>query len=444
LILRKKAILSYLILPSSTSPKIRYHFPTLDALFHMKKHYAFIFTLFIAANSLFAGGFQLNTQGARQFGMGHTGTGLATDASCLFFNPAAACFLQHGVQLATGVSLLFPRTIYMQSPNSSYREYMNARTATPIHFYTSFRKDSSSRFAFGLGVYNPYGSRAEWPSQWKGQFIIRSIELKTFYIQPTIACRITDWLSAGAGFVYATGNFGLEKGVPVQDTTGAYGTALLEGGASGFGWNAGVYAKFGEHFSLGISMRSSVQVNIKNGNADFTVPVSLSDLFPDGNFTTSLKLPSTITLGLGYSTDKWKFAVDINRTAWSSYDSLRIDFETNTDKIEDVASARLYKDVFTFRTGAEYTLNDHFAFRAGFYYDNTPVQDGYLSPEAPDSDRFGITAGATFSLTRNLGLSLFYLYSEGKERTDTNLETQFTGTYKTIVNACGASFTCAF
>jgi hypothetical protein len=37
----------------------------------------------------FAGGFQINLQGQKQTGMGHTGTGLLLDGAPLFFNPGA-------------------------------------------------------------------------------------------------------------------------------------------------------------------------------------------------------------------------------------------------------------------------------------------------------------------------------------------------------------------
>lgn len=408
-----------------------------------KRFFTSAFFLLLTCSVIRAGGFQLNTHGCRQLGMAHTGTGLFMDASSLFFNPGALGFQQKNWMIAGGASFIMPRTIYQEPRPGIYSEYMVPHTATPINLYLTFHPDSS-RFAFGIGVYNPYGSRAEWPAQWKGQFIIREISLETFYIQPTAAVRITDWLSAGAGFVYATGSFSLAKGVPVQNQSGDYGDAELKGDASGFGWNAGLYGKFGEHFSAGITMRSGVSVEVANGNADFTVPTALADYFPDGSFTTKLNLPSVISAGLGYSTEKWKFALDVNRTGWSSYDTLNIDFATNTDKLDDVHSARLYKDVFTLRAGANYTLNNKLELRAGFYLDQTPVQDGYLTPETPDTDRFGITAGSSIHFTEKISANVFYLFTMGGQRTDTNLETGFSGTYQTIVNSFGAGIACSF
>ena len=155
-------------------------------------------------------------------------------------------------------------------------------------------------------------------------------------------------------------------------------------------------------------------------------------------------MPSTISFGAGYTKDKLQLALDINRTGWSSYDTLNIDFEQNTDKLADVHSARMYKDVFTFRLGANYIINEHVEVRGGLYFDQTPVQDGYLTPETPDSDRIGITAGTTYNINEKIGINLFYLFTQGKNRTDTNLETGFSGTYKTIANGFGASVAVQF
>lgn len=405
--------------------------------------FLFLFTTLVSA-SAFAGGFQLNVQGGRQLGMAHTGTGLLMDGAGLFFNPGSIVFLDSGWQFIGGVSLLVPRTIYVEPAPGTYRTYMTKHTATPINFYATYHPAGFSRMAFGIGVYNPYGSAAGWPSDWKGQFIIRNISLETFYIQPTAAVRITDWLSAGAGLVYATGSFSLEKGVPVQNQNGKYGDAKLEGKASGLGWNAGLYGRFGDHWSAGVSMRSGVKVEVNDGTADFTVPGDLAEYFPDGSFTTKLSLPSTVSLGLGYTTGKWKIALDVNRTGWSSYDTLSIDFATNTEKLEDVHSARMYKDVFTLRAGVNYHANDKLDLRGGIYLDQTPVQDGYLTPETPDSDRFGITCGASYAFIPKFQLTAFGLYTQGGLRTDTNLETGFSGSYKTIAVGFGGGITYSF
>lgn len=381
-----------------------------------------------------AGGFQLNAQGQRQLAMGHTGTGLLLDGGFVFFNPGAGIFLDRKLTVTAGVTFLKPRVAYAEPSPGIYKAEMVHNTGTPFELYATWR---TGRWAASVGVYTPFGSRAQWEDDWKGQFLIREINLKTIFIQPTATFRVNEYIGIGAGFIYATGNFQLRKGVPVQNQSGAYGEGKLDGDASGYGYNVGVYFRANEVWSAGISYRSAVAVAVKNGSATFTVPSSLAEYFPTTSFTTELKLPQVFSAGVGFSTGKWKIAADANIVGWSSYDSLRIDFADNTDKLEDIASARMYRNSWIARIGFQYQPAGRFIVRAGCYYDKSPVQDGYLTPETPDADRIGITAGATVIIGKNLSLDLSFLFVEGMKRADTNIETQFSGTYKSRLVAPG-------
>jgi long-chain fatty acid transport protein len=392
-----------------------------------------------------AGGFQLNLQGQKQTGMGHTGTGLALDNASLFFNPGGMSFLDSLRGIYIGASFIMPRTAYLEGYPGVYSSQIMKNTGTPITLYAVFKTKKTARWNFGLGVYNPYGSKVQWPDDWKGQFLIREIDLKTFYIQPTASFKITDKIGIGAGFVYATGDFKLRKGVPVQDQNGNYGEAVLNGKASGYGFNAGIYYKASDKLSIGVSYRSQVNVEVNGGSAEFTVPGALAEYFPSTEFSTGLSLPQTISAGVGYSpTEKLKLAIDVNYVGWRSYDSLIIDFEENTDKLADLRSARMYKDSYIFRVGAQYQLNAKWTVRLGAYYDMSPVQDGYLTPETPDADKLGITAGASYRLTKKLHIDASLLYIEGMKRTDTNLETGFSGTWKSKAVVPGVSLEYVF
>lgn len=397
-------------------------------------------TALLISCSAFAGGFQVNLQGQKQTGMGHTGTGLLSDAATVFFNPGGISLLDSAFNINAGSSFIIPHVAFREAAPGSYTTQNVQHIGTPFSLYATWKKSPKDAFAFGLGVYTPFGSREQWPDNWLGQFLIREINLKTIFIQPTLSYRLNEKIGIGFGFVFATGSFSLRQGVPVQDGSGNYGEANLFGKASGVGMNAGIYVQATERFSIGLSYRSSVKTTINNGSADFTVPSSLKDYFPNTTFNTALKLPSVLNLGLGYQMNDWRFALDVNYVAWSSYDSLVIDFTDNTDKLEDVHSPRNYQNTFIFRLGAERKINDLFTVRAGTYYDLTPVPDGYLTPETPDSDKIGVTGGLSIYPIKKMHIDLSFLYIQGKERYDKNLETQFAGTYKSRAFIPGIGF----
>jgi long-chain fatty acid transport protein len=380
---------------------------------------------------IFAGGFQVNLQGQKQTGMGHAGIGLALDNAALVFNPGALIFVDSLGSFSAGASFIIPRTVFLD-PNSTYVAQTINHTGTPLSVYANFKIKKNSPLTFGFGLYNPFGSRVQWEDDWKGQFLLREISLKTFFYQPTLSYKISEKLGVGFGYVFANGDFSLRKGVPIQDSLGNYGEASLAGKANGNGFNAGVYYKLNDKFSLGLNYRSAVKVKVENGTADFSSAETVSQYFQDSTFNTQLNLPYMASIGFGYQLNqKMKIALDINYVGWKSYDSLNIDFAKNSDKLADVASPRLYKNTFIFRTGLQYQISEIFCIRAGAYYDQSPVKDGYLTPETPDSDKIGVSTGFSIAFKKWLYFDASLLYVEGLKRTDTNIETQFEATYKT-------------
>lgn len=385
----------------------------------------------IIHKTLYAGGFQVNLQSVRQTGMAHTGTGLLHDNSLLFFNPGGVALLDSVQGINVGGSFIFPK-VEFKDPAGNYYAEPEKHVGTPFHAYANFRWKKFSALHFGLAVYTPFGSRLQWPDDWKGKFLIQEINLKTIFIQPTLSYRITPKLGIGFGFVFATGSFSLRKAIPLQNKEGAYGQASLNGDAKGKGFNAGIFYQLNKQFSLGFNYRSKVKASINEGSANFTVPGSVAEFFPNSTFSTGLSLPSVSTLGIGYQmTEKIQLAFDFNYIGWSAYDSLIIDFGSNTEKLADVRSPRQYKNTFIARCGINVQLNKKLGIRTGIYYDLSPVQDGYLSPETPDADKLGLSAGLSYTFAKWLVADAAFLYTKGRSRTDTNLETQFEANYKT-------------
>ncbi len=410
----------------------------------MKKQIQLLIIAALVTSHCFAGGFQVNLQGQKQTGMGHAGTGLLTDNACVFFNPGAMSMLDSLISVSAGGSFIFPRITFVDQA-SGYEAHTVNHIGTPITLYATLKIHKKGKWNFGLGIYNPFGSIVQYPDDWKGQFLLREINLKTFFIQPTVSVKVTDKLGIGVGFVYAFGSFSLREALPLQDSTGKYGEANLNGKASGYGFNAGIYYKVNEKLSLGLDYRSQVNVKISGGTADFTVPSSVGYLFPNTTFSSQLGLPSTLTLGAGYiATTKLKLALDINYIGWKSYDSLNIVFTDHTDQLKDIHSPRCYHNTFIFRLGGQYQLNDNWTVRLGGYFDMTAANAGYLTPETPDENKIGITTGASYKITNRLHVDASFLYIEGLKRTDTNTEKQFTGTYKEKALVPGVSLEYVF
>jgi long-chain fatty acid transport protein len=194
---------------------------------------------FLAFGSLRAGGFQVNLQSVSQAAMGHTGAGLAFDASVAYFNPGGLAFAPTSV--SAGFTPIFPRISYAAPSPDNYTANNVNTISTPFSLYGALkhRFNDDHAIAGGIAIYTPFGSRVVYPDDWKGQFALREISLKTIFIQPTIGYNYKDKFGIGGGFVYATGDVLLRRALPVQFTNGSYGEATLSAGGKGMGFNIG-------------------------------------------------------------------------------------------------------------------------------------------------------------------------------------------------------------
>lgn len=396
-----------------------------------KLFFSFLAALFGFYLSVDAGGFQVNLQGTPNVGMGHVGAALAIDPSAQFFNPGALGMVRSG--FTAGTTPIFARLAYREPAPGTYTATNEATVSTPFAAYGSYRLDlgGEKKLAFGLSAYTPFGSRVLYADDWKGQFAIREIALSAIFIQPTLAINFDERFGIGFGPVFATGNVLVRRAIPAQFADGSYGEARLSGAGNGFGFNAGLYYQdYGERVAFGLSYRSKVVFSADNGNAEFTVPDALAEFFPTTTFASRLQLPWTVTAAASYRfAGENRISLDINYVGWSVYQSLDFDFADNTSRLEDSQSPRNYSNAFIFRLGWQKAITDDFDVRAGAYFDMTPVPDGYTTPETPDANKLGLSAGASYEIKR-FRIDLAISWVEAMQRTDINLEQNFGGTYK--------------
>ena len=382
-----------------------------------------------------AGGFQVNTQGQKAIGMGGSLTGMALDASVCFFNPGGLAALDTNYFNA-GVALLIPKSTFLG--NTGLKESMSSQLYTPFHVYGSYKL--KEKIVVGLSVNTPFGLGTKWEDNWSGRYVSQSVRLTSIYFQPTIAYKINDHFSVGAGPVLSLGHAHLEKALPVAGEDGTEGAVELDGTGSGFGFNAGVYAVYGNS-SFGINYRSKVKIDLNGGDASFNnIPASLisNGTFPaTSSFNSGLTLPSVFSVGIAHVFNETiKVNLDVNYTGWNVYDSLIFDFPDHTDL--NSHSPKEYKSSMAVRAGLQYQYSDRLQLRGGAGYDQSPVQDGYLNPDLPDADKSLLTAGCSYKWKKGLTIEASFMFENVKERKESkNIENNFNGTYKTYVYVAG-------
>ena len=401
----------------------------------LRKYFLLSVTLLTALPCL-AGGFQVSLQGQKQTGMSHVGAALPLDGSAIYFNPGALSFVG-GTHVNVGLSPIFSSVNFRQ-PSTGATSAKEPSVGTPFSAYISsaLGKEGSklANFSIGVGVYTPFGSGIEYPSDWVGRYVTQAVELKTIFYQPTISYRFMDKFGVGVGFVYGTGDFSIKKAIPLYDGAGE-GSTTLAGKGSGIGFNLGVYAEPIKNLSVGLTYRTGTKVKITDGDATFDVPAAVAPKFTATKFDLNVGLPSTLAVGVAYflKDDKRDFvSVQVDQTGWKSYDELRFVFTDGAANGDtELASARNYHGAFIFRLGAQKGINDKLTVRAGAYIDQSAVPDETVTPETPDSQKSGFSVGAGYQIAKMFSVDASFLYLDGKERTTTNVEANFDQTYKT-------------
>lgn len=413
----------------------------------MKK--VLVLAVFALAGAVtYAGGYRVSLQGNKALAMGHTGVAVVNSSESVFFNPAALVYLEDKYNVTAGVHGVFSHISY-QDTSSGANAQTDSPMGTPLYIYISAQV--TDWLAFGLGVYTPYGSEVRYEDDWAGSHLVNNIDLKAIYIQPTVSFKVNDKLSFGGGPIYVTGsvNFNRNLNRTLTDLDGNRSNVTVDAsGISSWGWVASTMFHVTENLHLGATYRSEIILEADDGEATFeNIPNSPLTPFANTSIKSGLPMPAEMTVGMSYDFgDKLILAFDFNRAFWDVYKSLDIDFAN--EAIPDSKNARNYKNSSVYRFGAQYEATEMFTLRAGYYFDESPVRDGYFAPETPRNDSNNFTAGLTVNIGKHLQIDASFLYSHFKEIDasydyyfENEVAVPFKGTYKTNAFTPGLGLT---
>ncbi len=419
----------------------------------------FSLLMVIGVQTMFAGGFQINEQGARAMAMGGAFTAIAYDPSAIYFNNAAITRLS-GTQFMIGTTLIVPTGSFrgpygpgVSNPTIAQTD-MQKQTFFPSHAYMTYQYNDN--LFFGLGFNTPFGLGTSWDDKWIGRFVSVKIDLKTFSFNPTVAYKLNDMISIGAGLQYNMGTVTIDRHAAIALSPSmpplGEGSVALEGSTkSAIGFTAGLLLNPTKDLSVGLSYRSEVKYEFEGTAVTTNAPASFAASLPHGDITATLKSPAQFVVGLGYqATKNLLLSADFQYVQWSSYDSLKVDFKADNQK--PIASPREYKNTYITRFGAEYMYTNSLALRAGLLFDKNPVPDERVDASLPDADRVGFSAGFGYWISSNLSVDASWLYLRFSERTVTTSKIAYTptgsgymnGTYNSTANLMSLSFSYKF
>jgi long-chain fatty acid transport protein len=378
-----------------------------------------------------AGGFYIQEQSAAGVGRAQAGNvAIADDASTIYFNPAGMTELE-GVQVTSGIDLIVPTASltdngsttrsfgsFLVNPSSGGYALANGNnggnpgSATAIpDFYVSAQIPDLP-ITVGLGVTSPFGFASKFAEGSFARYDSIDSFVETFDIAPTVAWKVTDWLSIGAGLDEQYAYVKLRSALPDPlslggPTPATDGRLTLTGHEWATGYNVGLLLKPAPGTKIGFSYRSAITHNVDGAVtfAGLTGPLALLNGQVGAN--AALDLPDIFSGGVAQQiTPELTLLGEVDYFTWSDFKSITINLASGGSLI----TPENYRDTFSGAIGAEYQLTDQIKLRTGFKYDQTPTVDAYRDTRVPDGDRYWLSGGIHYALSDRLGLDASYAH----------------------------------
>lgn len=369
----------------------------------MTTHHALRLTpaLFLTlAAPCFGAGFQLAERSASGLGRAFSGeAAIADDASVIASNPAGMVLLGGDWAYSTGMTGIFPEldvqgaygaggpalpTVANDVADDAYVPYL----------YIARRINDS--ISVGFGSYTTYGLKTNYPLSFAGRAVADFSELKTVNLNPSIAWRITDSFTLGAGFdaLYADGKL-------TTTTPGSLPLFDLAGDDWGYGFNLGVLYELGDTTRFGLHYRSAIDLKLDGRAVSVLPPLNSTG-------TLGIELPDTIEFSAYHEiNDRWAIHGDVLWTKWSTFDQLQPYLSNGTPV---PATPENWEDVFRYSIGATFKANECLTFRAGVAYDESPVPDAFRTLRIPDNDRIWVSIGMSWQFHQSMRLDVAYTH----------------------------------
>src|SRR3569832_754440 len=364
-----------------------------------------------------AAGFALMEQSASGQGSAFAGAAALTeDATDIYFNPAGMTQLSGG-QAVIGANIIDLNAAFTTRGYSfSSAAGGGALTGvdddggkTVVVPSAYFSSALNERWSLGIGINAPFGLETEYADTWVGRYHGIKSELTTINVNPSLAYKVNNQLSLGAGINAQYIDATLTSAVDFGALIGAPGTLDGKAGITGddisYGYNLGVLYAVTPTSHLGLSYRSSIQHTL-SGTADFNVPAPLvgapfgpltigTNVFADTSASTRVKVPAILSLSYDHRlNDRLDLLADLTRTGWK--------------------------------------------LRAGLAYDQSPVPNAVRrTPRVPDNDRTWLSIGAGGTLTRSLRLDVAYTHIFVK---DTSIQNTFESSVPQLRHTLSGSY----
>ena len=456
--------------------------------------------LLATSGAVFASAFALVETTASGLGNAYAGAAAtADDAGTVWWNPAGMTRLE-GPTASAALHVITPSSKF--NNGNSQAACLPGPVCRPLGSTGGDAGDTAyvpatfivlpmgKSLALGLGISGPFGLKTEYNSDWLGRYQAIKSDLKTVNVNPSLAFKVSDMISIGAGMNYQkldaeltnavsmTAVMGLAAaagsipGALVPSVLGASvavpdALATVKGNDSAYGYNLGIMVNLAPTTRLGLSYRSAIKYNVE-GDITFNIPtvavtstatgvisqvlgavVQPGQRLANGPVKANIKMPDSFSLSAASDiSPQLQLLADVSWTGWSNIPKLEF-VRTNGTVLNSVEYN--WKNTWRYSLGANYKLNDRLLLRGGVAFDQSPMDTAHRTPRLPDGDRTWLSVGARYMVAPNIALDFGYSHIFVKDPKIDNRNDGSTagsglvdGSYSSNVNIVSASLSYRF
>ncbi|MDB6142404.1 MAG: Long-chain fatty acid transport protein [Pseudomonas sp.] len=408
----------------------------------------------LISTQLFASGFALNEQSISGMGTGFAGrSSSAEDASTVLGNPAGMSKLKRQ-EISLGAAVIDASTDIKHAsgqPGSTNDGDMVPATVVPMGYYV---KPIDEHWAFGLGVYAPFGLITDYEKSFQGRYYGDKSKVSVITVQPTVSYKINDYVAVGFGPTFNHIKGELTSALQLNPAGTNDGKARINGEDNAWGYTAGILVTPIESTQVGLTYHSKVTYKLE-GNTKYS-GANPAFALNGGKYDAGLSIdtPESVDFSVTHKlNDDWTLYAGSSWTRWSRLKDITVQNEGvpaaiggNAGPLGRISEQENWHDTWAHAIGAAYRLNKQIVLRAGLSVDQSPTNNTDRSVRIPTGDRRAISFGAGWSPTDDMTIDVAYSYlkEESVSVNDTGKGAPYNASYHNSASGFGTSLTYRF
>jgi long-chain fatty acid transport protein len=345
--------------------------------------------------------------------VGYGSAGLAAragDAGTVFANPAGMTRFENSTYLA-GVTPLYINAAFdsdenttATGPDKGVHEFLSGASFAAI-------VPVGDKLRLGISAQNYFGLALDWGNKWVGRYEATKAAILAPQLQPTVAYKVTNWLSIGAGAGLTLGVLADEAKVNNLDPNLGDGTLKYDDTDFAVQGNFGVMIEPFDNTRIGLRYLTETELDFKSRLYMSGVgPAIATAMQGVGQVDLKMKMPQSLMAGIFHQfNDKWAFLGSFGWDDWSRFGRVHVRVSgTQANRVVDEG----FDDTYHYGVAAQYQYTPKLMFTSGFSYDTSMAEGSTRPITLPLGPMYRYGAGFKYQKSDNLlfgaGLNVLY------------------------------------